>query len=196
MRGLVVSFNSRPVNGLTGSLDYTFQIVKGTASDPSQARNAIAGGALPEVHLISLDWDQKHTLNTALNLSTGNKGLSLIGQFGSGLPYTPESTEDISTLVLNSAKKPLTWNVDVRAYWQIKSGSSNIDLYCRVLNLFDHLNHYGIYPDTGVADRTKYVEQAESQNTSEYYNTVEEWFNNETFYSNPRRIEIGVTYGF
>ena len=29
-----------------------------------------------------------------------------------------------------------------------------------------------------------------------YVNSIEDWFNNETFYSNPRRIELGMKYDF
>ena len=196
VRGMILSLNTRPVNGFSGSLDYTFQMVKGTASDPNQARNAIAGGSLPEIHLISLNWDQRHTLNTTINYSSERGGISFVGQIGSGMPYTPESTVDISTLVQNSSRKPITWNVDLRAFYTLTVTSYNIDLYCRVMNLFDHLNQYGIYADTGVADRTKYLEIASNQNTFEHYNSVEDWFNNETFYSHPRRVEIGITLAF
>ena len=64
------------------------------------------------------------------------------------------------------------------------------------MNLFDQLNQYGVYADTGVADRTKYLSIATSQNTSEFYNSVHDWFKNETFYSNQRRIEIGMSIAF
>ena len=84
----------------------------------------------------------------------------------------------------------------MRAYYNVHAFNQDIDLYCRVLNLFDHLNHTEIYSDTGVADRTKYLQQAKSQNTNEYYNSVEDWYNDETFYSKPRYIEIGISYAF
>ena len=196
IRGLVLSFNSRSINGFSGSLDYTFQIARGTASDPDQAQNAISIGALPEIHLIALDWDQTHTLNATFNYSKGNTGISFIGQTGSGLSYTPESIEDISTLIQNSAKKPITWNIDMRAYYKQRIFSQNIDFYCRIQNLFDHLNQTDIYSDTGVADRTRYISLAQSQNPNDYYNTVEDWYNNETYYSKPRYIEIGMSYAF
>tara|TARA_B110000438_G_C15178403_1_gene379077 strand:- start:242 stop:439 length:198 start_codon:yes stop_codon:yes gene_type:complete len=64
-----------------------------------------------------------------------------------------------------------------------------------MFNIFDYLNQNGVYADTGVADRTRYLNQAQSQNSNEFINTVEEWFNNETFYSSPRRIEFGVNFG-
>ena len=55
-------------NGFSASLDYTFQIAKGSASDPQQARNAIAGGSLPEIQLTPLDWDQRNTVNMSLSM--------------------------------------------------------------------------------------------------------------------------------
>ena len=116
VRGLVLSLSMIETNGFSASLDYTFQIAKGSASDPQQARNAIAGGSLPEIQLTPLDWDQRNTVNMSLAYDRANWGISGIGQFGSGLPYTPLSTEDISSLVLNSGKKPLTWNVDFKGY--------------------------------------------------------------------------------
>ena len=58
------------------------------------------------------------------------------------------------------------------------------------------MNHSNVYNDSGVANYTTYQEQANNQNTGEYINTIEEWFNNETYYSNPRRFEIGLKYDF
>ena len=69
-------------------------------------------------------------------------------------------------------------------------------LFLRVENLFDRLTQNSVYDDSGVADRTNQIQIAKDQNTPEFINTVDEWFNDETFYSRPRRIEIGVTYEF
>ena len=66
VRGLVLSLQMREYKGFSGNLDYTFQIAKGSASDPQQARNAIAGGSLPEIQMIALDWDQRNTVNVSL----------------------------------------------------------------------------------------------------------------------------------
>ena len=48
VRGLVLALTMRETSGWSGNLDYTFQISKGSASDPRQAQEAAAGGALPE----------------------------------------------------------------------------------------------------------------------------------------------------
>jgi len=188
-----MSISMRETNGLSGNLDYTFQIAKGSASDPQQARNAIAGGSLPEIQLIPLNWDQRHTVNLSAAYNRKNWGMSAIAQIGSGLPYTPLSTEDISSLVQNSGKKPITWNVDFKGFY---TPFKNATLFIRVENVFDYLNQHGVYDDSGKADFTRWENIAKSQNTDEAVNTIHSWFNNETFYSMPRRIEFGVTYGF
>jgi len=196
IRGVVLSVDHRMLRGFSGSFDYTFQIARGSASDPEQARNAVQGGALPEVHLIPLNWDQHHTVNAVISYTQSRWGISLLGQLGSGLPYTPQSTQDITSLVTNSSQKPTTWTTDVRAYWKIPTPFGEMTGFLRVFNLFDRLNHWDVYDDSGVADVTNRIELAKNQNTPENVNTIEEWYRNETFYSTPRRIEIGLTYGF
>ena len=194
IRGVVFSLTHQPNKTLSFTLDYTFQIAEGTASDPYQSQQAISNGQLPEVHFIPLNWDQRQTLNSALSFSKDIYGISLITKLGSGLPYTPESSEDITSLIQNSETKPITFNADLRAYLYHKYNDKKIKVFLKIFNIFDNLNHYGVYSDTGFADRTRYLNQAKSQNTDEYINSVEEWFRNETFYSSPRRIEIGVNF--
>lgn len=72
----------------------------------------------------------------------------------------------------------------------------NVTLFLRVLNVFDNLKQVNVYDDSGRADETIDILRAQKTNPNEAVNTIEEWFNNATFYSNPRRIEIGVTYDF
>ncbi len=195
VRGVVFSLTLLPLMGWSGNLDYTYQIARGSASDPNQAQEAIAGGNLPEVQLIPLNWDQTHTINGSVSYSSKYYGASAIGRIGSGLPYTPESVEDISTLVQNSARKPVTWNVDLRAYYTppIFSGMT---VFLRIFNLFDHLNHNEVYDDSGVADETIDILRAKNTNPTEVINSIDEWFLNATHFSNPRRVEIGVSYAF
>ncbi|MFL3026342.1 MAG: hypothetical protein ACJZZ8_02520, partial [Candidatus Neomarinimicrobiota bacterium] len=68
--------------------------------------------------------------------------------------------------------------------------------FIRAKNIFDTLNQYKVYDDSGSADYTRWKKIAESQNTGEPINSIANWFRNETFYSNPRRIEIGFSYVF
>lgn len=195
-RGIVLSFNKRFSGGLAAAVDYTFQIARGTASDPYSAQQAAARGDLPEVQLTALSWDQRHTINASVSYSGPSYGGSLIMQYGSGMPYTPRRSDDITSLITNSQLKPSTLNADLRLYKSLSLGWTNLVFFLRVFNVFDVLNEYGVFDDTGRAGYTTDLERIKAQNTPEYVNTIDDWFLNPTFYSEPRRVELGVNIEF
>ena len=89
----------------------------------------------------------------------------------------------------------MTSNVDLRTYMNFPR-LNGVKLYINIFNLFDHLNQVNVYNDSGVADRTIYLQEALDQNTDELINTIEDYFDNETFYSSPRRVEMGLRIEF
>jgi outer membrane receptor protein involved in Fe transport len=196
VRGIVLALNKRFVGGYAASLDYTYQTAKASNSDPEAARNAVAGGALPEVQLTPMDWDQSHTVNGSFSYSGPSWGLCFIGQFGTGTPYTPRKSADISALLTNSEKKPKSVNADLRAYKDFHLGSMKIQVFGKVYNIFDTRNEWNVYNDTGRAGFTTDQQRTENTNPVQAVNTVDEWYNNSTYYSEPRRIELGLTYSF
>ena len=196
VKGIIFSLNKRFSSGFFSTLDYTYQIAKGTNSNPEEARNALAGGALPEVQMVPLGWDQRHTVNVSVSYNADTWGASLIGQYGSGMPFTPRKTEDISSLLTNSQKKPQTYNVDLRAYKDFKISNYNLQVFLRIFNLLDTLNEYGVFDDTGRANTTMDIQRAKNQNTPEYVNTIDDYYTLPYFYSEPRRIEIGFSFSF
>ncbi len=195
-RGLVFSFNKRFAGGLAASVDYTFQLARGTASDPYAAQQAAARGDLPEVQLTALSWDQRHTINASVSYSGPSYGGSLIMQYGNGMPYTPRRSEDITSLITNSQLKPSTVNADMRLYKTLSLGSLDFVMFLRVFNLFDTMNELGVFDDTGSAGYSTDLERIKGQNTPEYVNTIEEAFIIPTFYSEPRRVEVGISVEF
>ena len=196
VKGVVLTLTKEFSAGFNATVDYTFQVARGSASDPQQARNALASGELPEVQLTPLSWDQRHTMNITASYASATWGLSAIGQFGSGAPYTPRSSKDISTILTNSQLKPQFLNVDLRAFYEIPLDAVKIVAFARVFNLFDIRNEFGVYNDTGRAGFTLDEELARATNPAEYVNTIEDYFRNPTFYSEPRRIELGVNLEF
>ncbi len=197
VKGIIVSLRNRYQQGFNYTLDYTFQIAKGTASDPNAAQLAFASGNLPEVQMVPLGWDQLHTLNGTLSYVASTWGLSFIGNYGSGLPYTPRATTDVSALRENSRSKPIYWNLDMRLYKDFNVFEKQLTLFLRVFNLFDTLNQLNVYNDSGRADYTTELTRARNNNPSLYgINTLEEWFADETYYSAPRRIELGFMFNF
>lgn len=196
VRGIILSLTQRFSGGLSASVDYTLQQAKGTNSNPEQARNALAGGALPEIQLTSLEWDQRHTLNATVSYAAPTWGGSILAQYGSGLPYTPRASQDISTLLSNSQLKPGNFNVDLKLYRDFKVSFGTVSVFTRIFNLFDRLNEVNVYTDTGKAGFTQDLEVAEKTNPDELVNTLNDWFTNPTHYSEPRRIEAGVSINF
>ena len=196
VRGIILSLTKRFTSGFSGSIDYTLQSAKASNSDPEQARNARAGGALPEVQLTPMDWDQQHTINGTMAYSGQTWGGSLLARWGSGLPYTPRRSRDISTLLTNSQTKPSTFVVDLRAFKQLSFGFGNVILSARIFNLFDTLNEINVFDDTGRAGYTTDLETAQRSNPPETVNSLEEWFEIPTHWSQPRRVELGISYEF
>jgi outer membrane receptor protein involved in Fe transport len=195
-RGIVLAINKRFSAGLSASLDYTFQIVRGTSSDPYAAQIAAANGEQPEVQMTPLSWDQRHTVNASVSYNQETWGGSIIAQYGSGMPYTPRRTEDITSLITNSALKPGSLNVDLRLYKNIPLGFANLNMFIRVFNLFDAENELNVWNDTGRAGYTTDMQRIKAQNTPTPVNTLEQWFLAPTNYSEPRRVEVGFNLEF
>ena len=198
VQGIVVTVNKRLSENWAATIDYTFQSAKGNASDPAATRNQLAGGEQPEVKLIKLNWDQTHTVNATFTYaSEDNWGFSLIGQYGSGFPYTPSFSQNISTLLTNSELKPSSLNVDMRAYKDFVLGDFRLSLFARIYNLFDISNENNVYNDSGTADFTESeFNRRNDDYPDDFVNTLDEYYRNPTFYSEPRRIEVGATFFF
>ena len=198
VKGIVVTLTKRMSDNWSATLDYTLQLAKGDASDPNAIRNQIISGERPELQLIRLNFDQTHTVNATFTYASNDKwGFSLIAQYGSGFPYTPNQSLDVSTLLTNSELKPSTFNVDLKAYKEFSIGGIRLSLFGRVYNLFDIRNQDNVYNDSGTADFTiaEFL-QRNSGNQYNLVNTLTQYYRNPSYYSEPRRIEIGSTIYF
>jgi outer membrane receptor protein involved in Fe transport len=196
IKGVVLSLTKRLSNNWSATLDYTLSSAKGNASDPAATRNALISGERPEMQLISLDWDQTQTINGTFSYtSSADWGFSFIAQYGSGFPYTPSQSINLSQILTNAALKPSSFNVDMRAYKDFLIGKNRISLFLRVYNIFDIKNQLQVYNDSGTADFT-YAEYLAniSGNPTKIVNTVDEYYTNPSFYSEPRRIEVGMSF--
>lgn len=196
VKGIVITVTKRFSGGFSSTLDYTYQVARGSGSDPQETRNALLGGSLPEIQLTPLAWDQRHTLNLTASYAAATWGASLIGQFGSGTPYTPRRSTDITALLTNAQTKPSFLNVDARAYYEIPIDPFRVVTFLRVFNLFDIRNETNVFDDTGRAGFTTDYARAAQANPSQIVNTLDEWFRRPTHYSEPRRIEFGVNLEF
>jgi len=196
VKGIVLTMTKSFAGGFNATVDYTFQIAKGTASDPQAAKNALASGQQPEVQLTPLDWDQRHTLNATLAYTAKAWGVSAIGQFGSGTPYTPRASTDISSLLTDSQTKPEYFDLDVRTFYQIKVDMLTIVAFLRVFNILDIRNETAVFNDTGRAGFTTDEEVAIRSNVKQVVNTLDQFYAYPTHFSEPRRIEFGMNLEF
>ncbi|MBU2584288.1 MAG: TonB-dependent receptor [Bacteroidetes bacterium] len=195
-RGFTISLSKRPTEDhVSVSLDYTLQIAEGNASDPNDAFNRAQGTPpkQPNIQVVPLNWDQRHTINLSLfYIIPGDFNLGIIAKYESGFPYTPE-LQSIQKSSENSARMPSKTNVDLQFNKDFIIGKSTLSFFVRVFNLFDTRNELDVYRDTGRAGYSLI-----SRYTPQYQgpNTLNEFLNRPDFYSEPRRILIGLSYNF
>lgn len=200
VRGITLNIDRR-LRGFYGfSLNYTFQIAEGSNSDPDEEFGAIRDNKEPTRAILPLDWDQRHTINGSFFFGGRNWNLSLLGQIGSGYPYTPttniSSTSGISTstvLKTNSRRKPITYNLDLNFLYNLPLSQIDTQLYVKVLNVLDRRNQNEVFGDTGRADQTLDMRGDENENRS---NSIADFYQHPEWFSSPRQIQIGLKFSF
>ncbi len=196
VKGITLSLEKKFRDYFGATLDYTFQIAKGNASDPNDAfNNAQANPPIePNKQLAPLDWDRRHSLNFTFTAgSPGDFIASFIGKLGSGLPYTP-AIQNQRTGLENSDNRPSFFNVDlfITKYFQLFG--NQVSVFLKVYNLFDNDNEIEVFSDTGTAGYT--LELTREQAQPRGVNTLKEYFTRPDYYSSPRQINIGATFAF
>ncbi|NOZ03864.1 MAG: TonB-dependent receptor [FCB group bacterium] len=193
VRGITFSFNKQPVGLFSGMISYTYSIAEGNASDPAAAYYDELSGVEPEKQLVALDWDQRHTLNGTITFHPRKQmGISLVGQYGSGLPYTP-SLAGTRIAYENSGRKPVQYSSDVRSYFNFRLLGLSMTLHFNIYNLLDRRNEVLVYNDTGRATYSliqTYVPQQQK------FNTLDEYLVRPDYYSAPRQVKFGLTVNF
>ena len=190
VNGLSVFLEKRFTGFWGATLNYTYQLARGNASDPNALFFDLLATPPRESpkKIVYLDWDQRHTLNGTFTIGRpGSWNISLIGSYGSGLPYTP-SLQNQRTAFENSGRKPPVINFDLRASYGFNFLGRNLSLYALVYNLFDRLNENIVFEDTG---RAGYTLQGQFVGNTGLYSR-DEFFKRPDYYSAPRRVVIGV----
>ncbi len=200
-KGFIIKFEKRFSGGLATNIDYTYSVTKGNASNPADARDALTGGALPETFIAPLNWDQTHTLNISVAYNKASDyGFSVIGNFYSGQPFTPGVNKN--TLVTqnafprNSQNKPAIFNIDLRLYKDFLIGNTTLSLFAKVFNLLDLDNPTNVYTNSGDPQFTFDELDAEKVNPTLYYNSLDQLYTDPSYFSEPRRVEVGFSYNF
>ncbi len=185
---------------------------KGTSSSAEAIREvAITSGPSAGAYTMAsrkvnfLDWDQTHSLNAVVNYIPASGWIvSAIGQWGSGLPYSP-ATLDPSVEIPggwwdNADRKPTRWSVDLKFGKRFNVWDSNLLLYLDIYNVFDHADENSVHAITGRAGPNAYLPELgraryrRIDQIGEF--SHEEADYNPTHYSRPRLIQFGVNWSF
>ena len=210
--GITIAFNQSTMDGaLSSSIDYTYMTAKGTSSSAEAQRDvAILSGSsrgaysLATRYIKFLDWDQTHSLNASVSVRPQKDWyLSLIGQLGSGLPYSPSTLLPIeipSGWWDNADRKPIRWNVDFKLYKSFQLAGLDFGAYFNVYNILNHLDENYVHSLTGQAGPDAYYPEIARKR---YYRlqqigefTRDEADYNPTHYSRPRLIQIGLSINY
>ena len=199
-RGIVFSLIRQYRGSLGATVDYTYQIARGNASDPNAVffDHQASPPRESEKQILPLDWDQRHALNGTLIV--GNPGswtLSFIGRFHTGQPYTPtDPGSALAEQFENSERKPSQVSLDVNFNRSLQWRAMRVKLFGRVYNALDRLNADRVYSSTGNPAHP-YRTVGETEILAQNPNfTVDEINLRPDFYSQPRRIVVGVELSF
>jgi outer membrane receptor protein involved in Fe transport len=188
-RGLEISMEKRFSHNFGARLTYTYSRAEGNAqSEFTHYNEYINQSVLQEVppkKVITLAWDQPHTLNFNIDVrQPANWGINLYGRFGSGLPYSPTDARGRLTDERNSARLPWFGSLDVRANKEFHWSGLNLNMFLDVTNVFDRRNVLAVFATTGSPTATLLP------GTSEEARDRPHWF------GQPRHFEAGVEIGF
>lgn len=188
---------------LSISVDYTFQVAEGNDVSADAFFIDQASGRESEKVVVYLGWDQPHTLNGTFSLGKyQNWNVSMIGRFGSGLPYTPTTSNTQVVPKANSARRPSQSTVDLLAEKTFRMNELAFVLFLKVFNLFDQLNEVSVYTDTGRATYTLQSKQGDGPTVDEHLaktpglHGTSDYYTNPVNYSSPREVRIGLTVSF
>ncbi|NUQ80414.1 MAG: carboxypeptidase-like regulatory domain-containing protein [Bacteroidetes bacterium] len=196
-KGITLAAN-QSIEDFYYSVDYTYQEAKGTSSDVTQAYYDQLSNRPKRLELITLNWDQTHSINTLASYTREGWTGTLIGKLASGFPYTPRiaSNEEvgggIQNIVENSERRPWTFNLDLRLSKSVKMNAWSMEYFIDVTNLLDTRNATAVYNDTGLPDET--LDNFQKRTRLEELSTIRDNTATPGRYSAPRFVQIGIRF--
>jgi len=190
-RGIIISLEKRHSHLFSATLDYTFQIAQGNASDPNSVflDYETDPPRQPQTQLAPLDWDRRHSLNVTTTIGElTDYTVTFIGKLGSGLPFTP-AFQNQRTGLLNSETRPTIVTVDMYATKYFDFFDHPLNIFLKVYNLFDARNELDVFTDTG---RAGYSIEANFSGAPRGINSIQEFYTRPEFYSAPRQVVLGI----
>ena len=184
MIGFTLALDQRERGIVSTSLDYTWQVAKGNASDPYETAARVDAHEDPRPRNVVFDWDQRHTVNLTVTLAKpDNFNLSGVFRAVSGQPYTPKVSEAYF-VEKNSGRKPGSFLTDLRAEKWLGRAGLGLRTFATVYNLFDTRFFNGAVFDNSGSPYYSRTHTSDDQKA----------LADPTRYYGPRRIEIGLRW--
>ncbi|MFC1729280.1 TonB-dependent receptor domain-containing protein [candidate division KSB1 bacterium] len=188
-RGIEFSVNKRFSNhwALRGS--YTYSRAEGNADNWEthfdEIYTASVTGLVPPKSTNTLVYDQPHTLTFVLDYRyPDNWGVNFLGNFGSGLPYTPTDARGKYTGKANSGRQSWTGNLNMRMNKDFLIGGLRYQLWGDVRNLLNKTNILNVFNNSGRPDHS----------TNPAASPIAQF--NPEWYGAPRHVELGFSIIF
>ena len=127
-------------NRVSGMLSYTYSVAKGKGSSRNLGYLTYYRQQPDVTESHPLAWDQRHIFSGALDIQLPfDAAINLIGNYGSGLPYTPNPSAPIKPDI-NSKRYPPTHNVDALISKRSRIGGLTYTLFVDIRNVFNTKN--------------------------------------------------------
>ncbi|MFK7757005.1 MAG: carboxypeptidase-like regulatory domain-containing protein [Flavobacteriales bacterium] len=238
VKGMTLNYDMRRTGNIRMNASYTLQFADGTGSD-TQTALALVNAGLPNLRTVNpTNRDQRHRFVLTLDYRYGSKkdyngpivfgkpiladfGVNLVGDLGSGTPYTAQElatpiTGEIAPATkgsLNGSRLPWIFNTSFQADKNFtlnlnkKEGdqakTANLNVYLLVNNLLNIRNITSVYRFTGIADDDGWLvspqaqQNINGQNDSEaFVDLYNAYIQNPFNLVAPRTIRLGLNFSF
>lgn len=200
VKGFETSFKARLKN-ISFAANYTFSAAKGSSSSQQERYSNVYNiVGVQSLRFLPLDFDQTHTANMQLSFDFAadegpfgfapvvfeNTIWNLIGQYGSGLPYTFNPARAVYVAEANNSRLPKNLTFDMYARKNFRFGPVSLGLFLDVRNVFDKKNIMSVYSATGLPDQTG----------DQTYKATLDYQLDPRNYASPRTFYIGIDIGF
>ncbi len=198
VKGFEVSFKWRMRN-IAARANYTFQIAEGSSSSQQERfTGAYDVKGRQSLQFYPLSFDQRHKVNAnvTINFEEGeapfgfapkvfqNSYMSMIFQYGGGLPFTYNPTRKRYEPDLNNSRMPATYNVDLELEKRFYFDAFYMGVFCQIYNALDRKNVGYVYTGSGKPNDFGPLEPASV-----------EYMTDPTNYFAPRTIYLGISLG-
>ena len=167
---------------VSGMLSYTYSVAKGKGSSRNLGYLTYYRQQPDVTESHPLAWDQRHIFSGTLDIQLPfDAAINLIGNYGSGLPYTPNPRAPIKPDI-NSKRYPATYNVDALISKRSRIAGLTYTLFVDIRNVFNTKNL------DDILDAVTYDRYGIPLNSQKHSHPLS--------WSSPRLVMMGVSLDF